>query len=97
MPPAGSAVWKVQGALRAACTFPPSVDKVCRPPDEFVKSVFFIVNNPIHLTPPISGLVHPPLMLLSLPAALIFLSLRKPLVLVPSYVCNHASVQVAAF
>ena len=55
MPPAGSAVWQVQDALRATYTYPPSVDEVCRPPIEFVKRIFFIVYNP---TPPISVLVH---------------------------------------
>jgi len=57
MPPAGSAVWQAQDALRATYTYPPSVDEVCLPPEKFVKRVFFIVNNP---TPPISWLVHHP-------------------------------------
>ena len=57
MPPAGSAVWQAQDALRATYTYPPSVDEVCRPPNEFVNRIFFIDNNQ---TPPISGLVHHP-------------------------------------
>ena len=36
-------------------------------------------------------------MLLSLPAVLIFLGLRKPLELVPSCIWNHAIVQAAVF
>ena len=42
MPPAGSAVWEAQGALRATCAPHTAVDELGCAFDDFVKSFLFI-------------------------------------------------------
>ena len=89
MPPAGSAVQEVQGALRATYTSRPAV-VVAGLSNDFAKCCFHRRSS----CPPDT---KTRLTRLYVTAALIFSDLSKPSVLVPSRVWKHSSVQVAVF